>query len=372
MISDPKTENEKLIKVVSELQRLLRDHQKWLLLIGTGPSIAVNRNMGMGALREHLLKDHSLNACSGWGTIADRLRNNLDLEQALSGVPLNRDLLTIISKSTGDFVADQDALCRDALLTGDIDWPCSNLLRILVQRLPRSSPRLPIVTLNYDLFIEYACSRMGVRYTTGYVGGVLKKYDWGAERNALFQKETTTNKGKRRVISVPVNCVEIMKVHGSINLFMSGDGTVIESDIWTCSYPETHQRLLAPPGDLKDHAVTQNREAWFAEADRALRTANAFLVIGYGFNDYHVHNILKEKAKTGIPIIILTRDPSPVHEKFCAIGENIWILTGAQDLGGDTIENSTLVKNRNLSDTIEIENERLWSSDIFVSKVIGE
>lgn len=372
MVSDSKAENQKLIKVVSEMQRLLREHQKWLLLIGTGPSMTVNQNMGMGALREHLLSDSDLNACAGWDVIAERLRINSDLEQALTGVELNQELLTAIPQSAGNFVARQDADCRNAILTGRIDWPCSSLLRILVQRLPRSSPRLPIVTPNYDLFIEYACSRMGIRYTTGYVGGALKRPDWNAARDSLFQMDKVTEKGKRRNIIVPVPSVEIMKVHGSINLFKSPCGNIIESDIWTLSYPDTYRRLLAPPGDPKNHAVTEYHEAWFAEADRSLRAANAFLVIGYGFNDPHIHNIINEKAMAGSPIIVLTRDASTILDDLSAIGENIWVLTGVKDAADNTIETATLVKNRALPDKIEIENERIWSSDMFVSKVMGE
>jgi len=287
-------------------------------------------------------------------------------------VELNQELLTAIPRSTGKFVADQDAKCRDALLTGDKDWPCSILLRRLVQRLPRSSPRLPIVTPNYDLFIEYACSRMGIRYTTGYVGGALKRPDWKAARDSLFQMDTVTEKGKRRNIIVPVPSVEIMKVHGSINLFLSPCGNIIESDIWTSSYPGTYRRLLAPPGDPKNHAVTVNREAWFAEADRSLRAANAFLVIGYGFNDPHIHKIIEEKAMAGSPIIVLTRDASAILDELSEIGENIWVLTGAKDADDNTIGNDTRVKNRALPGKIEIENERIWSSDMFVSKVMGE
>ena len=70
---------------------------------------------------------------------------------------------------------------------------------------------------------------------------------------------------------------------------------------------------------------------------------------------------------------VITLNVQFIFSKFLsAIGEHIWVLTGAKDKKDNTIETVTRVKNRALPDKIEIENERIWSSDMFVSKVMGE
>ena len=363
--------DEQFDAIVAAMQQLLREHQRWLLLIGTGPSIAISHDMGMAALRDHLLADTGLSSLDGWGEIADRLNTAPDLEQALTGINPTAEIVAAISQSTGDFTAENDFCHRDAMLQDPaLHWPCANLLRQLVNRLPRNAPRQAIVTPNYDMFIEYACSAMGIRYTTGRVGGVLRSGNWDTARDALFRTEQITERGRRRPLRVPVPAVEIMKVHGSINMFRSPDGVLLESDVWAHNPPSGYERVLAAPGDLKHGAVVNNRGP-FHEADPAIEAASAFLVIGYGFNDPHIHSLVERRARSGAPVILLTRDPTEALDALTAIAEHVWVLTADCDAGGTVDADRTRIVNQGYTDPLSI-NQKIWSADIFTSQIMGD
>lgn len=357
--------------VVAAMQQLLREHQRWLLLIGTGPSMAISPDLGMAALRIHLLADSDLSSLNGWDAIAKKLNAAPDLEQALTGITPTAEIVAAISKSTGDFIAERDLSHRDAMLQNQAShWPCTNLLRQLVNRLPRNAPRQAIVTPNYDMFIEYACSAMGIRYTTGYVGGVLRQSDWNSSRDGLFRSEQITDRGRRKTLRVPVSAVELMKVHGSINLFRTPAASFVESDVWVAEAPPGYERVLAPPGDAKN-AVVANHRDWFSEADPALQSASAFLVIGYGFNDPHIHSIVERRAESGAPVIVLTRDPTDKLDALTAIAEHVWVLTANGDGSGSVDADKTRVVNQVYTDPLCV-NERIWSADVFTSQIMGD
>jgi len=363
--------DEQFDTIVAAMQQLLREHQRWLLLIGTGPSMAINPHMGMAALRRHLLADSALTSLDGWDIIANRLKTEPDLEQALTGITPTAAIVAAISKSTGDFIAEKDLAHRDAMLQDPASkWPCTHLLRQLVNRLPRNAPRQAIVTPNYDMFIEYACSAMGIRYTTGYVGGVLRHSDWNSSRDGLFRSEQITERGRRKSVRVPVSAVELMKVHGSINLFRTPAGTFVESDVWVAEAPPGYDRVLAPPGDAKN-AVVANHRDWFSEADPSLQSASAFLVIGYGFNDPHIHDIVVRRAQSGAPVIVLTRDPTDKLDELTNIAEHVWVLTADCDGGGTLDPDKTRIVNQGYADPLSIS-KKIWSADVFTSQIVGD
>jgi len=283
---------------------------------------------------------------------------------------LTSEIISAISRSTGDFVAKNDLSHRDDILRDPFAcWPCANLLRQLVNHLPSNAPRQTIVTSNYDMFIEYACSAMDIRYTTGFVGGVLRRSDWSSARDGLFRTEQITERGRRKPLRVRVSAVELMKVHGSINLFHSPDKTFVESDVWVSKAPSGYERGLAPPGDAKNTVVANHRE-WFAEADLALKSTGAFLVIGYGFNDPHIHDIVKRRAETGIPIIVLTRDPTEKLDALTEIAEDVWVITADCDADGSMNSDKTRIVNQRYPNPLGID-QNIWVADNFTSQIMG-
>ena len=148
----------KLKKIKESLLAVMREPHRWLLLVGTGASVEMGAGLGMPALKDHLLASFSKDT-EGWNPIAQKLNREIDLETALSEINPIESLQNEIANYTSNYVAKKDAELRDDVLTGEKTWVGGPLLKQLMRGLSPTWPRLPIVTPNYDMLIEYACSK---------------------------------------------------------------------------------------------------------------------------------------------------------------------------------------------------------------------
>lgn len=366
-------DDDKLRNIKESLLAVMRESRRWLLLVGTGTSVAMDADLGMPALARYLLGKIPDNT-DGWKSIAQSLEQENDLETALTGINLTKSLQNMIAKETAFFVAQTDGILRDDILSGKQLWVGEPLLRQLMRGLSSTWPRLPVVTPNYDMLIEYACSRTNIPYITGHHGGIIKRQNWSKARERLYRLNSVTMGGKRRDTIVSIACIELMKVHGSINLFRNNsEGTFIESDIWTAGCPSGYTPMVAPPGATKTENLYNYHDCLFSEALRAIDKATAFFVIGYGFRDQHIHQkILERAARDNCPLIVLTRDPSKVLESLPAKGDKVWIITGIQNqTTSKTDSTGTRVANSNQQLSGDFNGISLWESDVFTKQILG-
>jgi hypothetical protein len=248
------------------------------------------------------------------------------------------------------------------------------LLQQLMRGLSPTWPRLPVVTPNYDMLIEYACSKVNIPYITGYHGGIMRWQDWSKARECLYRLNPITMGGKRRDTITPIPCVELMKVHGSINLFRcNSDGTFIENDIWTAGCPSDYTPMIAPPGDTKTQEALNFNDRLFGEASQAIGKATAFFVIGYGFRDEHIHQKILERVRSHkCPLIVLTLEPSTELEQLPTMGKNVWVITGIQNqANGKTGSSGTRFANGNGKLSGNFAGVTLWQSDVFANQILG-
>ncbi|HED12580.1 MAG TPA: hypothetical protein ENI62_02830, partial [Gammaproteobacteria bacterium] len=206
--------DDKLKNIKESLLAVMREPRRWLLLVGTGASVAMDTELGMPALASNLLTAVPENT-AGWNSIATRLKQGDDLETALTGINLTESLQNEIARHTAEFVAQKDKALRDDVLAGKRTWAGESLLQQLMRGLSPTWPRLPVVTPNYDMLIEYACSKSNIPYITGYHGGIMRRQDWSKARERLYRLNPVTMGGKRRDTITAISCVELMKVHGS-------------------------------------------------------------------------------------------------------------------------------------------------------------
>ena len=351
----------------------MREPRRWLLLVGTGLSVAMDTDLGMPALTRRLLAAIPKNT-AGWKSVAKRLKQGDDLETALTGINPTESLQNEIARCTEAFIAQKDAALRDDVLTGKKKWVGEPLLQQLMRGLSPTWPRLPVVTPNYDMLIEYACSKSNIPYITGYQGGIMRRQDWSKSRERLYRLNPVTIGGKRRDTIAPVPCVELMKVHGSINLFRcSSDGTFIENDIWTASCPADYEPMIAPPGDIKNQPTLNSYDRLFGEALQAIDKATAFFMIGYGFRDEHIHQKILERVRNHkCPLIVLTLDPSAELNKLMTIGKDVWVITGVQNqANGKTDPSGTRFANSNEKLSGNFDGVTIWQSDLFAEQILG-
>ncbi|HEC97857.1 MAG TPA: hypothetical protein ENI58_06845, partial [Nitrospirae bacterium] len=359
--------NDNKLKTIKEsLLTVMREPRRWLLLVGTGASVAMDAELGMSALKDYLLESIIPKDTDGWISVAEKLRRGIDLEAALTGINLSGSLQNEIARHTAVFVAQKDAALRDDVLLGKKTWAGESLLQQLMRGLSPTWPRLPVVTPNYDMLIEYACSKANIPYITGYHGGIMRRQDWSKARDRLYRWKVVTTSGRRQNRLAPVLCVELMKVHGSINLFRcNSDGTFVENDIWTAGCPDDYTPVIAPPGDIKNGEVLNSHDRLFLEALQTIDKATAFFVIGYGFRDKHIHQKILERVRNyKCPLIVLTRNPSTELDPLPTMGKNVWVITGIQnEANGETDPSGTRFTNSNEELNGDFDGITLWQSD---------
>jgi hypothetical protein len=358
--------------ILEGLIELFNQNRRWLLFFGTGTSCALDKRLGMPKLAEHLLVSLPPDA-QGWPEVRSRLEARQNLEQSLTEVALPAITKSLIQREVGDYVAGIDKQLRDDVLTGRTPWVGEPLLNAMGQRLPPVNPRLTVVTSNYDMLIEYSCARSGLRYTSGHVGEVIRTWNWQQAQDDLTRLSGAGQTGKAVRAREPLPRIELYKVHGSINLFREPKtGRRLECDVWAEKAPSEFERVVATPGDPKFEAYANNMDV-AARARDAEAKAMAFLMIGYGFNDEHLHSGIYERVRRNDgALLVLTRELEGNRiAGLRALGKRVWILTAGRDASGNTKNEHTLVHCPLSESPMEIENERLWSCDCFTKQILG-
>lgn len=270
-----------------------------------------------------------------WKQVLSSLDDGKGLEEALTAVT-GTGLKERIVKATGAFVASVDRDWAWRIATGERMAPLHWLLRKLVDGLPPTNPIQHIVTPNYDMLIEHTCDALEVPWTDGFTTGSTCRRDWGAARNSML-KMTREPRGKSWTNTTRfMPHVQLHKVHGSINWFQDDD----ETRLLRCDRmidgegpPAEWRRAMITPGGGKFQEAWKNRE-WFAEADAAIAGASSFLMVGYGFNDDHIHNGIKKRlVDQGCSGIVVTRDWSQKIETWIRSSSDLWAVCQDPSVG---------------------------------------
>ncbi len=369
MLPNPSTDKRVLLDGLLEL---FKQHRRWVLFFGTGTSCDLDPHFGMAALQSQLCKE--LGAEPGWARVEEALRAGRTLEQALDGADtgLCSETKARFRQVTGDYVAKVDRCYRDELLTGSREWVGTRLLKTLLGRLPPANPRLSVITSNYDMLIEYACSAHGIRWTTGFVGGVTRTRNWEAAQDSLLRSRVNRSGARGMTELSRVPRVELLKVHGSINRF-TRDGEQIECDLWSEAAPPGFERDVGLPGKQKfEHAAVSNIDT-VSRASQAIDSAQAFAVIGYGFNDPHVHDrIMEQVRRHDRPMVVMTQHLAPEGiAKLRQADANVWILLAPDSPGGGSHPPRTLLYTPIHADAMMLDGEPLWNCSVFAERILG-
>lgn len=258
-----------------------------LLMIGSGSSAAYQLP-GMEELGKHLLDklDSKYSGQECWDAFRKNLLSNQGLETALSNITFFQEILDDVKCETWRLISSNDLKLLGRILFENFDFPLAKLLKKLYQAHPQ---KLDVITTNYDRVIEYACDFADIPVTTGLEGYYLKRF-----------KGTFRSK----------NAVNLIKVHGSLDVFRDSHGAMVslptQGKLPSGLIPE-----IITPGRSKYEAVLQGTpRQLLVAADEKIGQANSFLCIGYGFNDTQIQENILAKARTGIPVVVLTKEVS--------------------------------------------------------------
>jgi len=265
-----------------------------VIVLGSGASAAHNIP-GMVSLGQHLAEstppaNASAEDLAGWKSFCDLVKTT-DLESALTEVHLGKTMTDHVVATTWDYLNPHDLAVFDQVVANRQHLPLSRLFRHLFNSTVKT---VHVVTPNYDRLGEYAAEAAGFAAFTGFTYGCIGTRADGAP---------SMRHGKSEVRTV---CV--WKVHGSFGWFVGADGLITGLPPRQ-GCPSGLRPVIITPGIEKYRLVHDEPFLSIkASADKAIRAAEAFLCVGFGFNDSHLQPLLLERCYTkGVPLVLITR-----------------------------------------------------------------
>lgn len=346
--------------------------KKPFVLFGTGTSCAVDLRFGMPALQKHLedtiLKlSFSPEQKAEWNAVLTALNKGADFETSMNAVKDNQLLKDIIA-STAQLMSNVDKQHAADILTGNTRWPAIGLIEKLVNGLPETDRTLHIATPNYDLLAEYSFSHARIPYVTGFWNGINRKLNWAqAEREVTYAERAFSGR-KMCIVTRLKKHIRLYKVHGSLNVF-STKGEIVENNAWVYDPPNCAERIMITPGTSKYEQLHQHRYELLGEFDRAVQCHNAFLFLGYGFNDNQLNNnaIIRKLKDQGCQGLIITRDCNSRIKRLLSECINLWIVC-KQDITG---KEDTQIFNSAYADWLPLNGVKLWRTETFSKEILG-
>lgn len=174
--------------------------------------------------------------------------------------------------------------------------------------------RIRVFTTNNDLFNETALDSLNIHYINGFSGG-LRRFFNPALFNYTWSKRMDTSIDKYEPIE---NLVYLYKIHGSINWREStplpGNYFEIE-EIPSSDLTSDKACLIYPTPTKQDKSLGAPYVDLFREfQNKLLEPHSVLFVIGYGFNDRHVNEIIYRALATNSTINIVIFSSKPEYE----------------------------------------------------------
>lgn len=329
-----------------------------VMLLGSGASCA-SGIPGMWGLGEYLNEEMKKTILKEeWSEVYKNI--GLGLETAMQRANVSDECVNYIIKLTADYIRDADFKVYREIINKNLELPLAQIIEFIFRG---NVSKLDIITTNYDCLIEYACDIARVAYSTGFSGGYYKTFNLVKE-NALYSPQFISDrlKGKIRRSHNIVPHVNILKLHGSVDWFADGNDKIainkyIESSLLS--------PLLVAPG-LRKYEDTHHspyREI-IGLSDEAIRQGKNYLIIGYGFNDKHLEELLIPKIRNqNNKVILLTKEISSSGRELLVGTKNTLIIS--QEGTGD-------MTRCYFNEEEVVIYQPIWKLDVFTKIVTGE
>jgi hypothetical protein len=335
---------------------LLKLIQKWtngipLLILGSGASVPFGIP-SMFELGEYLKNTISFSDSEDI-KLFERFKTEFDrsgnLESTLLTLQLNDRITHEIVCKTWTLVNERDLQLYENMLQEKVVIPLSDLIRHLIRT---AQKKISIITTNYDRVAEYASYLADAYVCNGFAQGVY----------GHFSMETLNN--NYSTLQGYSGQVNIWKVHGSLDWFKTKNDVDFSIPLRK-TVPNEYTPAIVTPG-IEKYAKThlEPYRAIFAKADEEIKKATAFLCIGYGFNDNHVHPILLEEIKRGKPIIVITKELTNNTKKAIIDDQCKQYVLIEQSSPSDSRIYSSLFEGEKI-----IPNEEIWQLNKYLTLI---
>lgn len=354
-----------------EIREFFTSNPNPLVIFGTGMSCSLENKFGMGELKKELESKIPAKIVgkkeqeSEWNKVLDALKKGKDFESSLNFV-LDEELIRTIIEITGNLISNLDKQYMIEILKGSVVWSATEFFKKLVDGLPESDPTLSVITPNYDMLAEYAFEKKEIKYINGFSGSFIRKIDWDQSSKCVRHLEIKPYSKTFKTVKKIEKHIELHKVHGSLNAFYYND-EVVEVNTWLHDPPDFAERVIITPGISKYKRISEFRTELLKNADQVVKKKDAFIFIGYGFNDKHIEQYLRPKiTKQGCPCLVITRDNNERIEEILNKSKNLWLICKQES------NDFTRIKNSAYTDWLNLENKRLWDISEFTKEIIGD
>ena len=324
-----------------------------VIILGSGAS-AAHGIPGMPSLKNHLMamklpESFSPNDKGKWKEVLKKLETT-DIETALNEIVLSDELTNYVIESTWDFLTPYDYdILKNAIINHD-HFPLTKLFQHLFNS---TKTDIHVVTSNYDRLAEYAADKGGLAHYTGFTYGHIRA-------RAVEGTLRIYNRNSR------IRTVNIWKVHGSLDWFYDDAGVAMGLPV-TKSRPDGVLPVIITPG-IDKYRLTHEEpyRSIKSEADKALQSADAYLCIGYGFNDSHLQTTLVERCRgKNVPLVLITETISDAAKIFLKSGKCSHYLAIEKSSDGSKIYSM------DFPDGEEIINQSIWQLENFLEVIIS-
>ena len=212
---------------------------------------------------------------------------NKNLEDALSYIETYQKLK--IGDVTAELNDIKNIIRKNCSLQLDeAQAPHEEFLRKVTARKINSS-RVQLFTTNYDTLWEQAASKAGFIVIDGFSFSHPRKFSGRWFDLDIVNREKTRIKNEDSFIP---NVIHLYKLHGSIDWQLSGN------DVVQTSEDNSDALMIYPASDKYESSYRQPFFEMMSRFQQSLRRDNVLLlVMGFGFQDMHIQNVIVEAVK---------------------------------------------------------------------------
>lgn len=250
------------------------------------------------------------------------------LQSGLSFQPSNDDLKSVISTLKSEFLKTIPSLDDDKYKDSETINTYNKFYQSVFKYRTELSNKINIVTTNYDLFNEYSLESNRIVYSTGFENNLYRNFNINSFKQRVVD-DTNRYKDVWQPTSKEAN---LLKIHGSINWNSDESGQLIQKDF----FKQSDEEIIIYPTMLKHRQTAQAPYSeLFREFANVLQVPNTVLIVmGYGFPDEHINNIISQNLKhQDFTLIVFGNESEDNMKKFF---DEFKTQDGFHLIGGDT------------------------------------
>ena len=250
------------------------------------------------------------------------------LQSGLSFQPNNKNLKEVISTLKSEFLKTIPVLDDDKYKDSETINTYNKFYQSVFKYRTELSNKINIVTTNYDLFNEYSLESNRIVYSTGFENNLYRNFNVNSFKQRIVD-DTNRYKDVWQPTSKEAN---LLKIHGSINWTSDESGQLIQKDF----FKQSDEEIIIYPTMLKHRQTAQAPYSeLFREFANVLQVPNTVLIVmGYGFPDEHINNIISQNLKhQDFTLIVFGNKSEDNMKKFF---DEFKTQDGFHLIGGDT------------------------------------